>query len=344
MRSLTSWAGGPGERELKPAQERTKRRKKAVVKVVLTCGALVWFAWRLHVRQIADSLSHLNPLWFGLALGVYLVGQTFCAWKWSILARPLGFRKPLRFYWTQYLGAMFPSLFLPTSVGGDVFRMLALSESDPRKDRAGAMMSVLADRGTGVLAMAGIAALAAATGGAGGLPPAMVRTIYFLCGGLGLCFALPFAVRPFPLWKRLVTETLADPQAPKVRATAARILAYWEHPGVLFQAAGLSVVFQALMGCIYLLLGKAIGLPAAPQFYFIAAPIASLAALSPVTINGLGERLAALSVLFAMVGMRRDQAVVFGLEWTALAMLSALVGGAVLLVSDRLQLAEDGGE
>jgi hypothetical protein len=33
--------------------------------------------------------------------------------------------------------------------------------------------------------------------------------------------------------------------------------------------------------------------------------------------------------------MARDQAVVFGLEWTALAMLAALFGGAVLLASER---------
>lgn len=327
--------------ELNEARDQaTGRRKKAAIKVVLTLGALLWFAWRLHVRQLTYSLTHLNPLWFGLALGSYLLGQSLCAWKWSILAGSLGFRKPLRFYWTNYVGAMFPSLFLPTSVGGDLFRMLALSESDPRRDRGGAMMSVLADRGTGVLAMACIASLAVAAGGATGLPLAMSQTIYTLTGGLGLLFVLPFAVRPFPLWKRLVTEPLASAQGTKLQAAVARVLACWEHPGALLLSVGLSFGFQALMGGIYLLLGMAISLPAAPQFYFIAAPIASLAALSPVTINGLGERLAALVVLFTAVGMGRDQAVVFGLEWTALAMLSALFGGSVLLVSDRLGAGE----
>jgi uncharacterized membrane protein YbhN (UPF0104 family) len=344
MLSLSRTAGEPREPAPEEKQVRARRWKKAAVKLALTLGALVWFAWKLHARQIVDSLAHLNPLWFGLAVGVYLVGQTLCAWKWSLLARPLGFRKPLRFYWTHYLGAMFPSLFLPTSVGGDLFRMLALSESDPRKDRGGAMVSVLADRGTGVLAMASIASLAAAAGGAAGMPLAMSQTIYTLCGALGLLFLLPFAVRPFPLWKRLVTEALADPQASKLRAAAARVLVYWEHPGVLFQAVGLSFIFQAFLGGIYLFLGRALGLPAEAPFYFIAAPIASLAALSPVTLNGLGERLAALIVLFAAVGMRRDQAVVFGLEWTALAMLSALFGGAVLLLNDRFSPADPGTE
>jgi len=318
------------------SEQAARRRKKAAVKVVLTLAALLWFAWRLHVRQIAYSLAHLNPLWFGLAVAVFLGGQSLCAWKWSILARSAGFRMPLRFYWTNYLGAMFPSLFLPTSVGGDVFRMVALAQSDPRHDRAGAMVSVLADRGTGVLAMACIASLAAAAGGAAGLPLAMSQTIYTLFGGLCLLFALPFAARALPIWKRLVTQARENPNSSKLQAAAAQVLVCWEHPGALLLSVALSFVFQALMGGIYLLLGRAIGLPAPPQFYFIAAPIASLAALSPVTINGLGERMAALVVLFAAVGMEHSQAVVFGLEWTALAMLSALFGGAVLLLSDRL--------
>jgi hypothetical protein len=322
------------------SEQAARRRKKAAVKIVITLAALVWFAWRLHVRQIAYSLTHLNPLWFGSALAVFLVGQSLCAWKWSILARTAGFRLPLRFYWTNYLGAMFPSLFLPTSVGGDLFRMVALTQADARHDRGGAMVSVLADRGTGVLAMACIASLAAASGGAAGLPPAMSKTIYTLFGGLCLLFALPFAARPLPVWEKWVTRARGNPRTSKLHAAAAQVLICWERPGALLLAVGLSFVFQALMGGIYLLLGRAIGLPAPPQFYFIAAPIASLAALSPVTINGLGERMAALVVLFAAVGMQRGQAVVFGLEWTALAMLAALFGGAVLLVSDRFGTSE----
>ena len=76
---------------------------------------------------------------------LYLAGQSVCAWKWGLLAQSLGFRRKLRFYWLHYLGGMFCSLFLPTSVGGDVYRVLALGGPDSRAagrgDRAGATVS-----------------------------------------------------------------------------------------------------------------------------------------------------------------------------------------------------------
>ena len=83
-----------------------------------------------------------------------------------MLAGSLGFRLPFRFYWVNYLGAMFPSLFLPTSVGGDVFRSIALGRAggarpqeraEPIRPTAAAVLTVVADRGTGVLAMVWIA-------------------------------------------------------------------------------------------------------------------------------------------------------------------------------------------
>ena len=84
---------------------------------------------------------------------------------------------------------------------------------------------------------------------------------------------------------------------------------------------------------VYALLGAALALHASPVFYFVICPIASLAAMSPVTINGMGERTAALVLLLALVGVSRDHAVALGLAWTALAALASLVGGLVLVLA-----------
>lgn len=279
-----------------------------------------WLSWGGAWNRVAASLSHLSLSWFGLALLTYLVGQSLCGWKWGLLASSLGFRQPLRFYWVNYLAAMFPSLFLPTTVGGDVYRTVALAQQDGRKVEAG--VSVLADRGTGVLAMSWIAALACLLM-SGDIPVMGERAIFWICGALTLGFVIPFFFRP----------------AFAKRGLVGKALACWDHPGALMVSVGAAFLFQASVGLIYVFLGRALGLDLPTSFYFLLSPLVSLAAMSPITINGLGERTAALVLLFQLQHVGADRAVAFGLAWTGMSTLAALFGGLVLLV-DR----QTGGE
>lgn len=272
-----------------------------------------WLSWGGKWNHVAASLSHLSLGWFGVALLTYLAGQSLCGWKWGVLASSLGFRQPLRFYWVNYLAAMFPSLFLPTTVGGDVYRTVALAQQDGRKVEAG--VSVLADRGTGVLAMAWIAAIACLLL-PGGLPAVGAQAIYWLCGALTLGFVAPFFVRP----------------AFARRGLLGKALACWDQPGPLLLSLGAAFVFQASVGLIYVFLGRALALDVPLSFYFLLSPLVSIAAMSPITINGLGERTAALVLLFQLQKVGADRAVAFGLAWTGMSTLAALFGGLVLLI------------
>src|SRR4051794_2457707 len=114
----------PGLAAGRVAERRAFRYGFKVAVAVALAGWLVAYG---GAQRVVSSLTSVAPLPFLLAVGLYLVGQSLCACKWRLLAGQLGFRRPLRFYWVHYLGAMFPSLFLPTSVGGDVYRALALA-------------------------------------------------------------------------------------------------------------------------------------------------------------------------------------------------------------------------
>lgn len=295
----------------------TRRGLRYGIKLALAVAVIAWLARGDGWLKIGQALHEVQASWFGLALLVYLVGQSLCAWKWSILAGSVGFRKPLRFYWVNYLGAMFPSLFLPTSVGGDVFRTLALVRGGG--DKVEATVSVLADRGTGLLAMVWIAALASLTEPTVQHHALAARSIFVICAVLTAGFVLPFAVRP----------------AFARRGFLGKVLRCWDEPAQLLQALLLSFIFQLAVCLIYILLGKALALPVDPRFYFLLCPIVSVAAMSPVTINGLGERVAALVYLFGLVRIGAIQATVFGLAWTALVTLASLFGGLVLFSADR---------
>src|SRR5204862_8285077 len=95
------------------------------------------------------------------------------------------------------------------------------------------------------------------------------------------------------------------------RGFLGRALACWDQPRLLLAALGAAFLFQVTVGVIYALLGQALGLRVPLIFYFLLCPLVSVAAMAPVTINGLGVREAALIALFPLAGVGADQAVAF---------------------------------
>jgi glycosyltransferase 2 family protein len=298
-----------------------ERKLRYGLKLTVGLALVAWVVWQHGWHRILACLAAVSPAWFALTVVTYLAGQSLCAWKWSVLAESLGFHRKLRFYWVNYLGGMFCSLFLPTSVGGDVYRVLALAGPGTArargKDRLGATVSVLADRGTGVLAMVWIAALAASVSSVP-LPRWATLALCLVCAALTLGFAIPFWYRP-----RFARSGFLG-----------RVMACWDSPRLLLAALGAAFLFQALLGVIYILIGQALGLGIDFRFYFLLCPLASIAAMAPVSINGLGVREATLAALFPLIGIGAARAVAFGLAWTATVTLADLFGGIVLLCLD----------
>src|SRR5262245_56231685 len=105
-------------------------------------------AWRLEHDQLLQAFSGLNLRYWLLGGAVYIVAQVVSSLRWQLLSAPLGFVAPWWSYLSFYFIGMFFNLLLPTSVGGDVVRALYLSAGQPRRSQA--VLSVLADRGTGL--------------------------------------------------------------------------------------------------------------------------------------------------------------------------------------------------
>jgi uncharacterized membrane protein YbhN (UPF0104 family) len=59
----------------------------------------------------------------------------------------------------------------------------------------------------------------------------------------------------------------------------------------------------------------------------------------PLSFGGAGVREGSYVVFLALIGIGKNEAVAFGLLWTALVFGSGLIGGLVLLISPATRLA-----
>src|ERR687885_1930959 len=122
---------------------------KRLVRPLVSAAILLGLAGRMDWGQVAAAFRSLRWGDWLAALAVFLVTQMVSALRWQWFARPLGFTEPLRRFVGLYFVGMFFNLLLPTSIGGDAVRAVALHPGPGR--RVAALLSVLLDRLSGLL-------------------------------------------------------------------------------------------------------------------------------------------------------------------------------------------------
>lgn len=289
---------------------------------------LGWLAWRTDWRQADDAFTHLRVGYWLLAVLTYALAQVISSVRWALLARPLGFRQPVRQFIGFYYIGMFFNLVLPTSVGGDVVRAWYLDGGSGR--RFDAFVSVLADRGSGLVIlvlMGGAAVLLCPLD----LPPAVSRTVGGLAGGtlLGLA-ALPLVLRYTRRFDR-------------ARQIADKGLVYLRDVRLLALTTVLSVLVQTANVLLVWLIGLSINAPVRPAFYWVLMPAVTIVTLLPVSVNGMGVREGATVVLLGAVGVGAGTAVSLALLWFLAGAAVGLSGAGFYLLGNfpRFQVQRD---
>ncbi len=268
-------------------------------------------AWRIDWHQVGAVLGELRWIYWLFGIGLYASTQMVSSLRWLYLARPLGFAQPPRQFVRLYFVGMFFNLVLPTSVGGDVVRAWYLAEH-PRR-RSAALVSVLLERGSGLLVLIALACVATVF-----VPPELpawiVRCVWILTGATVVALVtLPLAVRR--------TSRLA-----RFRPVVETARMYWRRPGLMVGTTLLSLVVQVANVVLVWLLGEALGVSVPPLYYGVLVPTVTLLTLLPISLNGMGVREGATVFLLAPCGVTAARALTLAFAWFATFTVVSLVG------------------
>jgi uncharacterized membrane protein YbhN (UPF0104 family) len=293
-----------------------KRAGWFALKLVVTGGLLAYLFSTIDLASVARIVVSASWGWVAAGFLLYLALQGLCAWRWLWLARVLNLDGTWTAFLRYYYVGMFFNLFLPTGVGGDVYRCyyLARSAADWRR----AIVSVLADRGVGFGTMCVIAVVATLAFGEVHLPPwlgwALATSVVAALVLLGAGWASRGPLR-------------------SIRDAAPLVFEFFRRPGILLFVAGLSFLLQSLVIVVNIFNARALHLDVPVVFYFIFIPLIAVATMIPISLNGLGVREGAFVFFLAQVGVAEAQALALALLWLAVLVGSSLIGGAVWLVT-----------
>ena len=278
--------------ELHPAVTGAGRLlRRPQLRVALSLLLLVLLAAQVEWRPVGALLVRIRPAAMAAAVVLFVAAQGLSALKWRWIAATLGCARPVGHHLRLYFAAMFLSLFLPSLVGGDLFRAARLESGGWRPSR-GAVASVFLERATGLWGLLLVAAAGLAVGG---------RPRLGVAAGVALFVGAAVACR----WRRLAPVT----------------------PAVLLASA----VVQLLYVAVHATLAAALGVELGWRGWLWIAPAVGLVASLPVSLGGLGPREWGYVALLQAVGVGGAAAAAFAFAWLALVSTVSLVGGLCLL-------------
>lgn len=280
-----------------PDEDRTRQRLWQAARLVVTVGLSAWIIafvdWTAFLRTLGSA-----SLWIiGIVVVLRFGGLVLSSYKWQLLLVVHAVRYRLALLLRWYLAGSFLNHFLPSSIGGDGYRIYKTWGNE--RGRAVSVLAVALERITGMAALATLgyaSALVLLLGARGPLVSgvAMVGTLCLLVAAL----AIGLSSR-FDLVRRLRDSRFGR----YVDGLTALASDFRDQPLRTSLVVGLSFVFHLNKLVVVWLLLFTLGASVDPLQLMVALFIVELAGLLPISLGGLGVVEGSFMVVMAQFGV-----------------------------------------
>ena len=117
---------------------------------IISLGLFIWLLTRLNWKEAWTIVKDMPAYSYILAVLLLLLGQFFNSVRWFVLLRAQDVKITIPRTFTIHMGGTFASNFLPSTIGGDSLRFLAIAKIT--KDQPLSLASVILDRLINLLA------------------------------------------------------------------------------------------------------------------------------------------------------------------------------------------------
>lgn len=313
----------------------------------LAVGLLI-LAWALNHVDLGDLgalLRGCRPLPLAHAFLLFFAAAVTGSIAWRMLLLPLGYELHLGQAVRLSLIGFFINNLVPTGLGGDVYRAVALSGMGV--PRVASAASVVVERWSAFLALLVATYLSyalalpllrtATTGTHLGGPFAHLR-LDLLMGAFLVALTAAFgistwlAVRAPDGWARRMS--LGAP----VAAFLETVGVYRRHPGTFLAAAAVNLGSPLLEGLAFSSIADALGLQLSPLLFLAFTPMFRVLNHLPLSVNAVGTQEVASLVFWNPLGATMDQALAISLLIHALKISVSALGAPLYLVGSRYRV------
>src|SRR4030043_1536911 len=292
--------------------KKRRRRFNLIIQIVISVALIILLLRLINISGMFSLLKRANLYYFILLLALVTVDRIFMAYKWHLLLKvkdkSISLFSAIK---TYYIGTL-AGFFLPTTVGGDMVRVLKLRSE--KKSGTDVLSSVIMERILGFIASAILAPIAALF-----LISFLELDVWrflWIAGAFLLFFIVlivisfsGFIVRKIDRSKKLSKNILFG----KFKKLYLSYVEYKNHKGLLAVFLILSILEQIIPVIGNYLACRALNLSVPFVYFLLIIPLIQLISRIPISFEGIGVNEGLLVYFFVLLGLSTTGAFTIGL-------------------------------
>jgi uncharacterized protein (TIRG00374 family) len=307
----------------------TKSGAFKIVRIAVSVGLIAFLIYKLDLRDVAGHFKGVKVLPLCLAAAMDFGMILTNSLRWSLLLGAKGISSSQLKLLYYYLVGNFFSAFLPTSVGGDVVRVVGMSAETGR--RADVFASVVVERLLGFFVLLPIGLCALPFIAREQVEWSLILTVWIVAGLLFLA-AYVLLLRPVARrFSRVLAPLLRLLRRFRARERLERayeaVVSYNSSRPALYKGFAISVLSRLLWisGCF--LVARAFSIELSYTSLLLVVPIVELARMVPISVSGIGVREATFVAMLKPFGVPDSLGFAYSVAVYVIFMLFALIGG-----------------
>ncbi len=301
------------------------------VSISIILLALLFKLNKIDIRDLANDIRGVNKLLLGAGFAVFFLGYLLGFLRWRMLLLGAGIQISLKKLISSFSGGIFFSIFLPSTIGGDVVRTADLAEHTRKAKEV--IATVFLDRLSGYIGLVFVVLPAILLGRDLVRDKVVFSSVTVIV--LLLVFILLVLFNSF-IYSR-ITRFLTTPGAEKIKEMIKdmhrEIHVFRHRRKIIIYNLLLSFLIQIIMPVSIYCIGLSLGVKINFIYFLIFLPIIGAITLLPIAIGGLGLRESLFVVYFAKAGVVKQLALAMSLLSFSFIVIYGAIGGLVYVLT-----------
>ncbi len=314
-----------------------KRRLFNILRIIISLALLAFLIYRNkdNFANIIEISKDLNIYYLAIAFIFYFTAISFIVFRWGILLKAHNIFISNRFLWQSALIGFFYNNLLPTSAGGDFYRVYDIKQNKGVPVNEG-IASVVMERVIGTLSSIILLIIAYFIGlfdylsrnaALGVIISGMVIILFFIALFFPRLFKLDLLLNKFRMFSKI---------RPRLKEFHVILTGYRHKKKYLSMSFLFTMIIQVFFLISYNFISMALGLELRFYIFIFVIPFVSLVSSVPITIGGIGIRENALVFVIVSFGIVVGQATLFSLIILAIILIIGMIGGIIYLFKNIL--------
>ena len=285
---------------------------------------------KIDFKSTFGVIANLDQPYFFLAIAVFFILDLFAFLRWKMLLDAQGARFPVRRVLGSFSGGLFFSLFLPSTIGGDVARTLDLGAHT--KSRSVIAASVFLDRLSGFVGLVLVASVSLVFGYRLISEPSVYLVVFLLAAILAVLLLVIFNNGIYNWLNRSIHKKgLMD----NIRKLHSEMYFFRSKPRVLALNILCSVIIQGGSSLFSYCVLRSLGARINVLYPLVFNPVITVITSLPVSIGGLGLRDMSSVFFYAKAGVSQNIALAQSILNFSVIVFFGLIRGIIYVAAFR---------